>query len=256
MKKKLFASALTSIIISVVFIYWFYFKSTDRLISNLNLIICFLLSLIIVGSLWNLIRYKQKFITQIEGLFNEELLSVNKLHIFIAIIQTAIIITFFTCPIAVRIFDYHKPHLEQKGSTVGYYVIVENINDNEYTLPAEVIISYEERESTSRNTITGEETIKTNHYNKFIVYKAYFSNGGYLYLEDPATFSKPNDICRVTDQSGKQWNITLTNKYVENFEYEHIADIGTITYIECIFSLSGAMVLLIYLYIFAFKNKG
>ncbi len=220
MKKKLFISAIISIIASAILVYCYYFETTDSRVYGLIIIISVLIALLGLSILWSLAFHKEN---PIKELFEN---AKDKVHIFIAITQIVMIFTFLTSPIAIRIFDYHKLELETTGSTVGYYVIAEDENNNEYTLPAKVIISSDEQK-------------------EYIVEKVFFKNNGYLYFRDPEILDGPNDICRVTDQRGKRWNITLTNNYVENFEYEYIADISTITYIEYAFLLLGTLAVLI-----------
>lgn len=231
MKKKLFISAIISIIVSAILVYCYYFETTEfRTFNLIILLISLVIALLGLSVLWSLSFHKEN---PIKELFEN---AKNKIHIFIVITQIVMIFTLSTSPIVVRVLDYHKLELETTGSTVGYYVIAEDENNNEYTLPAKVIISSDEQK-------------------EYIVEKVFFKNNGYLYFRDPEILDGPTDICRVTDQRGKHWNITLTNNYVESFEYEHIADISTITYIEYAFLLLGTLAVLISSYKVVFIKK-
>ena len=230
MQIKLFVSSIISLIVSALLVYCYYFENIDSRIYDLILLVYFIIAFLGISILWSLVFHKDN---PIKELFKN---AEDKIHIFIAITQIVTIISLCTSPIATRIFDYHKLELETTGSTVGYYVIAEDKSNNEYTLPAKVIISSDEQK-------------------EYIVEKVFFKNNGYLYFRGPEIFDGPNDICRVTDQRGKRWNITLTNNYVENFEYEYIADISTITYIEYAFLLLGTLAVLISSYRLVFiKN--
>lgn len=133
-----------------------------------------------------------------------------------AITLSLIIVYIFTSPFFRQFTGYHRLQKEPVGAVRAYYVIAENKKGKEYTLPAEVGVSYDTDTDLKYNptTFTDEET--TSYFDLFLISRVYFKNGGYLYFEDPLVFSKPGDKAIGYDQSDKKWHITLTDRYVKN----------------------------------------
>lgn len=182
--------------------------------------------------LYSIIRKKEKPVAgTLTQSFFEECLK-NKTDLFLLLFLVIIIVNIFTNPFFRYEIGYHHLETEPLGSRYAYYVIAESSAGKEYTLPAEVVFSYDSDPDIRYDHTVFDYKEKEEYYDTFIVQRVYFSNGGYLFFEDGLIFKKPNEKISDVDQNGKDWEITLTDRYTKS---DMITEYNSLTKSDFIF---------------------
>jgi hypothetical protein len=102
-----------------------------------------------------------------------------------------------------------------------YYVVIrEEESDNEYKLPADIIVSRDFSEFESYETETGigvtsHETTEIDETRRIKLLKVYFSNGGSLYFTDCLVPLDNSYDCTCSDQDDEDWRIEMTEEKVK-----------------------------------------
>ena len=216
--KKL-TSLFLSLLASALLILVYYFVLSDVLLYTFASIIVYAFALsvlwLVIKKVYCHIRGRKtpKAGEQIKKDFGE-----YQKHVWLVpVIAFSLIMTFlFASPYFQQAIGYHRLGKEPIGGKYAYYVIASYKEDKEYTLPAEVYISYTEDQETSYSPNYLDEVTRTVYSDAFTVSKVFFKNGGYLYFEEPLVFANPNEMESGRDQSGRRWGITLTDRYLEH----------------------------------------
>ncbi len=231
-KKSLFLSVIISLLISATSILSHYYFFRDKIIFNIAYLGAFGYIVAILYRYLNPIWHKLR---KLPNEYEEETYQpkISKIYVWLTTILLSIILTLiFTNPFFLKAIDYHRLEKEPNGSICSYYVIAENNKEKKYTLPAEVLISFTSENVERYNGATFNYDNYTEYKDEFIVTRIYFKNGGYLYFEDALSFSKPNQKAYGTDQSGRDWDITLTNRHIKNQYIKEYFPLKTTTLIH------------------------
>ena len=194
----------------------YYFASKGNLMYVISKIYCILCALFLaVSVIENIYRTIRKKTIPKSDSFHSYY--TGRYFYLIPIITISLLFVYiFTSPFFHQLVNYHRLEREPQGAKYAYYVIAENEKGKEYTLPAEVIISYDKSQEINYNPAIFDYEENTESSDLFLVRRVYFDNGGYLYFEDPLAFSKPDEKLSEIDQDGRLWKITLTDRYTTN----------------------------------------
>lgn len=211
LQESKFLRVLTSLIIGLILImiYYFFDDSTKIYTISKLAVVVFAISLICYVVKAMCCKSFKKRIPKA----GQSIIQVLDAKAFLwPVIANALIITsIFVNPFFQSLIDYHKLSKEPFGGTYAYYVVAKSKTEKEYTLPAEVHISYSE-DSRTTDSIIGEME-ESFYQNSYIIKRIYFKNGGYLYFEDGIEFNKPTEIQSCIDQNENSWDIKLTDKH-------------------------------------------
>lgn len=216
---NIFISSLISIPIIAIACF-FHYSGYWRIFYSFSILTCEIASLVLIfiplRYIWSKIS-KKKF-----KLPGTDSFSWRK-WIYILLISCTFI-NLFCSPCFIETIEYHDLNLEPKGGEYRYYVYAESETGKTYTLESKVNISSYKTEETHYNSTTGEYEDNISTKRCYIIYNIYFSNGGYLYFEEPLEFYDTDDIACSYDQNGKKWKVTLSNNFVENSYFKSPLD--------------------------------
>ena len=228
--------------ITAFLLFIYYFASDGNYLYVISKIFCQLCALsFVISAVLNVFRYiRKKSVIKAGSTLTKEL---GKYFYIIPIITFCCLFVYiFTSPAFQQAINYHHLKREPQGGKYAYYVIAENNKGKEYTLPAEVVISYDESQKISYDPTVFDYEEKTEYTDLFLVQRVYFNNGGYLYFEEPLGFSEPDEKLSETDQDGRSWDITLTDRYIKN---KFIDEYNPLTAIDHIFYVCTSFLVII-----------
>lgn len=208
---NIFISLLISIPIIAIACF-FYYSAYWRIFYNFSTLACEISSLVLIfipiRYIWSKISKKKFKLPGTDSFLWRK-------WIYILLISCTFV-NLFCSPCFIETINYHDLNLEPSGGKYKYYVYAESEAGKTYTLESKVNISSYDTEETHYNSTTGEYEDDISTKRCYIIYNIYFSNGGYLYFEEPLEFYDVNNKAYSYDQNGKRWDVTLSNHFVKN----------------------------------------